>query len=62
METDESHYNLLSKVVVCRECGEPFVLSTGERKFYIDRKLKEPLRCDVCRQRRRQQGFTGKVG
>jgi DNA-directed RNA polymerase subunit RPC12/RpoP len=53
METNECHYNLLSKVVVCRECGEPFVLSAGERKFYIDRKLKEPLRCSECRWRRR---------
>ena len=53
MEKDERHYQLLPKVVVCRDCSEPFVLSPGERQFYIDHKLKEPLRCDRCRARRR---------
>ena len=50
----ETYYcNLLPKVITCRECGEPFVLSPGERQFYIDRKLKEPSRCADCRARRR---------
>lgn len=55
METYENHCNLLPKVVVCRECGEPFVLSPGERQFYIDHKLKEPSRCGECRTRRRTE-------
>ena len=58
MKTDENHYNLVPKIVVCRECGEPFVLSPGERQFSIAHKLKEPLRCDSCRASRR----TGESG
>jgi hypothetical protein len=55
METQENHCNLSPRVIICRECGEPFVLSPGERQFYIDRKLKEPSRCADCRARRRAE-------
>jgi hypothetical protein len=48
-------YQLQPKVVICRECQEPFVLSPGERKFYLERKMKDPQRCGDCRARRRAE-------
>jgi len=54
--------NLLPRVVECVDCGEPFVISPGERQFYLEHCLKEPLRCFDCRQRRRQAKLQGKGG
>jgi len=54
--------NLLPRVVDCIECGEPFVISAGERQFYLDHCLKEPLRCLDCRQKRKQAKLNGQGG
>jgi len=44
---------LLPRVVECIDCGEPFVISSGEREFYLKKYLKEPVRCSACRKRRK---------
>lgn len=54
--------NLLPRVVDCIDCREPFIISPGERHFYLEHKLKEPLRCFDCRQRRRLERLQGNGG
>ena len=61
MERTQS-VSLLPRVVECVDCGEPFVISPGERQFYLDHNLKEPLRCFDCRQKRRLEKLTGAGG
>jgi hypothetical protein len=34
---------------ICRECGEPFAISAGERRVYADRGF-AIIRCPACRQ------------
>ena len=42
------------KKIVCCDCGETFLFTGGEQKYYEDRKLSEPKRCPVCRQKRKE--------
>jgi len=58
----ESSIQLLPRVVDCIDCGEPLVISSGERQFYLERCLKEPLRCSDCRQKRKQAKANGQDG
>jgi len=42
------------KTLQCRECGQSFEFTAGEREFYqLKGLLNEPGRCPSCRQRRR---------
>ena len=41
--------------LTCVDCGQVFLLTAGERVFYIMRGLVEPKRCPICRRTRRQQ-------
>jgi hypothetical protein len=52
---------LLPRVVACVDCGEPFVISSGERAFYLKKYLKEPVRCSACRKRRKAAETTTNV-
>lgn len=42
------------KKIVCCNCGEPFLFTGGEQKFYEESKLSEPKRCPGCRQKRKE--------
>jgi hypothetical protein len=37
----------------CRDCGSPFWLGTGEKQWFLARRLFLPRRCKSCRQSRR---------
>ena len=41
------------KVLVCRDCGNEFVFSSGEQEFYSTRGFSEPTRCSDCRKARK---------
>lgn len=43
---------------ICRECGQPFVLTASERYWYYTHDLTEPTRCRDCRKARRSLMFT----
>jgi len=48
------------KVLVCQDCGEEFVFTTGEQEFYHEKGFSnEPKRCMECRQNRRNQNRRG---
>lgn len=38
------------RTLVCRTCGENFIFSAGEQRFFAEKGLtNEPLRCATCR-------------
>ncbi|MCX6812133.1 MAG: zinc-ribbon domain-containing protein [Candidatus Berkelbacteria bacterium] len=40
---------LTDKVLVCKDCGDKFIWTEGEQKFFIDKGLKNiPKRCKSC--------------
>ncbi len=41
--------DLEDKLLMCKDCGEKFVWTTGEQKFFLDKGLQNiPKRCKVC--------------
>lgn len=47
------------RTLTCRDCGQTFVFTAGEQAFYAERGYSEPLRCQSCRQARKQQRSSG---
>jgi len=42
------------KTLVCKECGEEFLFTSGEQEFYNERGFQnEPQRCKTCRDNRK---------
>jgi hypothetical protein len=50
------------KQILCADCGQPFLLTTGEQEFYQERGMSEPKRCKDCRQARKAERETGGRG
>ena len=42
------------KKIECLDCGEVFLFTGGEQKYYEEHKLSEPKRCPACRQKRKE--------
>jgi hypothetical protein len=41
--------DLEDKFLICKDCGNKFLWSAGEQKFFLDKGLKNiPKRCKVC--------------
>ena len=46
--------------LTCKDCGQPFVFTSGEQEFYQQRGLmNQPGRCVSCRGARRAGGSSG---
>lgn len=44
------------KNIVCKDCGQDFVFTTGEQEFYKEKGFEnEPIRCADCRRARKQE-------
>ena len=41
--------NTTGEMITCSDCGEPFLFSIGEMKFYAQKGLDPPKRCKQCR-------------
>ena len=41
--------------LACRQCGKPFIFTTGEQEFYKLKELTFPSRCPECRLSRKSQ-------
>lgn len=49
--------------LTCKDCGQPFVFTTGEQEFYQQRGLlNQPGRCADCRGARRASGGGSSAG
>ena len=44
-----------AKELVCRECGEWFVFTANDQRFYAEQGYPPPKRCPTCRAERRRQ-------
>jgi CxxC-x17-CxxC domain-containing protein len=41
--------DLEDKVLICKECGNKFIWTAGEQKFFVDKGLQNsPKRCKIC--------------
>lgn len=45
---------LQDKTVKCKECGENFIITADDQKWYAEKGFKEPKRCKLCRKLRRE--------
>jgi hypothetical protein len=36
-------------VLRCKDCGDSFLFTEGERQFFVERSLHTPRRCKACR-------------
>lgn len=41
------------KIIKCKDCGEEFVFTETEQKFYAKQEYQNPKRCWKCRQARK---------
>lgn len=40
--------------IVCKDCGEKFIFTVGEQKFYAEKGLtNQPVRCKACRDKKK---------
>lgn len=46
--------------VVCKDCGEEFVVTGGEQEFLFEKGFELPKRCPKCRKRRKEQRNNGR--
>jgi hypothetical protein len=40
--------------VKCEDCGDLFLFTVGDQKFYADKDYTPPKRCAICRQARKE--------
>ena len=44
------------KTLVCKDCGQEFVFTSGEQEFYAEKGFQnEPARCKECRNNRKKR-------
>ena len=54
MREQHHHQDLEDQTVVCVDCQQTFVFTSGERQFYLSKQLTvPPRRCPECRRLRR---------
>jgi len=47
---------LEDKTIICKDCAEAFLFSSGEQGFFLEKGLlNEPQRCPECREQRRRE-------
>ncbi|MDL2206005.1 zinc-ribbon domain containing protein [Eubacteriales bacterium OttesenSCG-928-N13] len=50
------------KTLVCRDCGNEFVFTSGEQAFYAEKGFQnEPTRCKECRDARKASRNNGEA-
>jgi ribosomal protein L33 len=43
------------KTLICSDCGQEFVWTEGEQKFYLEKGLNQPKFCPICRGKRQAE-------
>ena len=47
---------MTDKTIICRDCSQEFVFTTGEQEFYKEKGFdNEPTRCQGCRRAKKEQ-------
>ena len=42
------------KILICADCGQEFIFTEGEQRYFWSKGLAEPKRCKPCRMIRRR--------
>ena len=49
MPSNIKESELEEKTLICKDCGNKFIWTTGEQKFFLDKGLENvPKRCKIC--------------
>lgn len=51
--------NMADMTLKCKDCGSDFTWTEGEQEFYNKKQFSQPVRCQKCRQAKRQQRDSG---
>ena len=51
---EPTNSTLKNKNLPCVNCGEEFLFTDGEQRYFLSKGLSIPKRCPQCRQRRRE--------
>lgn len=51
---EEDRENAVAQTVKCKDCGEEFSITVGEKEWYASKGLCIPARCPACRRKRKQ--------
>jgi len=54
MSKEKNINNLEDEIITCCDCGEFFLWTVGEQRYYKSKKLSPPRRCKHCRDERRR--------
>lgn len=47
---------MADRKLFCKDCGNVFVFTEGEQKFFADKGIKDdPIRCPECRKAKKQR-------
>ncbi|MDD4876544.1 MAG: zinc-ribbon domain containing protein [Dehalococcoidales bacterium] len=49
------------KILTCADCGQDFIFTEGEQRYFWSKGLAEPKRCKPCRMIRRRSIVSIKV-
>ncbi len=49
----------MNDTITCIECGDSFVFTEGEQKYYEEKGFVPPKRCQKCRNKRKLEKNTG---
>lgn len=55
---EEMHDAEVAMTVKCKDCGEEFTISNGEKEWYEKKGLALPARCRPCRKKRKSEKET----
>jgi CxxC-x17-CxxC domain-containing protein len=48
--------DLEDKTLICKDCGDKFIFTAGEQKFFLERGLQNmPKRCKICTAKNRDK-------
>lgn len=56
------YFGLYDKTIICQDCGEEFIFSIKEQKFFEEKSFPDPKRCLSCRKfRKAQKKYKGLI-
>lgn len=41
-------------ILVCRDCGQDFIFTSGEQEFFAAHEFPDPVRCQPCREEHKE--------
>ena len=47
------------KIITCQDCGQEFIFTDNEQKFYAEKGFLPPKRCKECREKRKEAYNNG---